>query len=82
LSGNIEIQGGAVKQSNFHDYPSVRMATSPIIEVDIFNSGAPTGGAGEPGTPPIAPAITNAIYAAVGVRVRELPVAKQGFNVA
>jgi isoquinoline 1-oxidoreductase beta subunit len=82
LSGNIEIQGGAVKQSNFHDYPSVRMGTSPIIEVDIFNSGAPTGGAGEPGTPPIAPAITNAIYAAVGVRVRELPVAKQGFNVA
>ena len=82
LSGSIDIEGGAVKQSNFHDYPSVRMGTSPVIEVDIFNSGASTGGAGEPGTPPIAPAITNAIYAAVGVRVRELPVAKQGFNVA
>lgn len=82
LSGNIEIQGGAVKQSNFHDYTSVRMAASPEINVEIFDSGAPTGGAGEPGTPPIAPAITNAIYAAVGVRVRELPVAKQGFNVA
>ncbi len=82
LSGSIDIEGGAVKQSNFHDYLSVRMDASPVIAVEIFNSGAPTGGAGEPGTPPIAPAVTNAIYAAVGLRVRELPISKQGFDVA
>jgi isoquinoline 1-oxidoreductase beta subunit len=61
-------------QSNLHDYKVVRMDTAPDIYVEIINSGEKTGGAGEPGTPPIAPALTNAIFAATGKRIRELPV--------
>ncbi|MGD0865387.1 MAG: hypothetical protein ABSA49_07510, partial [Rhizomicrobium sp.] len=49
------------------------LAQCPTIEVHIVESGAALGGAGEPGTPPIAPAVTNAIFAATGIRVRELP---------
>jgi isoquinoline 1-oxidoreductase beta subunit len=81
ISGQIEIQNGAAVQSNFHDYPVVRMSSSPEIKVAIINSDGPVGGAGEPGTPPIAPALTNAIFAATGRRIRELPIAKAGFTV-
>jgi len=52
----------------------VRLAETPEIDVHIHESNAPLGGAGEPGIPPVAPAVTNAIFAATGVRVRELPV--------
>ncbi len=76
LHGDIQIDQGAVVQSNFHDYPMVRMADSPQIDVHIINSGEAMGGAGEPGTPGIAPALTNAIYAATGTRVRQLPVSQ------
>jgi isoquinoline 1-oxidoreductase beta subunit len=74
LHGEISIKNGAVVQSNLHDYQMVRMNTAPDIFVEIINSGERTGGAGEPGTPPIAPALTNAIFAATGNRVRHLPV--------
>ena len=74
LYSNISIRHGAVAQSNFHDYPMLRMDESPEIETWIINSGERTGGAGEPGTPAIAPALTNAIYDATGIRIRELPV--------
>ena len=74
LHGEISIENGAVKQSNLHDYQMVRMNTAPDIHVEIINSGERTGGAGEPGTPPIAPALTNAIFAATGNRIRQLPV--------
>ena len=74
LFGKIDIEKGAVKQSNFHDYPMVRMQDSPDIEVSIINSGEKIGGAGEPGTPPIAPAVTNAIFVITGKRIRELPI--------
>jgi isoquinoline 1-oxidoreductase beta subunit len=74
LHGEITIKNGAVMQSNLHDYQMVRMNTAPDIYVEIINSGEKTGGAGEPGTPPIAPALTNAIFAATGNRIRELPV--------
>ena len=74
LFGEISIENGAVKQSNLHDYQMVRMNTAPDIYVEIINSGERTGGAGEPGTPPIAPALTNAIFAATGQRIRKLPV--------
>jgi isoquinoline 1-oxidoreductase beta subunit len=74
LYGEITIKNGAVQQSNFHDYPMIRMNTSPEIKVEIINSGEDLGGGGEPGTPPIAPALTNAIYAASGKRIRSLPV--------
>ena len=74
LYGEIAIRRGAVAQSNFHDYPMLRIDKSPVIETYIVNSGEPLGGAGEPGTPPIAPALTNAIFDATGIRIRELPV--------
>ena len=76
LYGEISIDKGAVKQSNFHDYEMLRMNSAPQIDVKIINSGAVIGGAGEPGTPPIAPALVNAIYAATGKRVRQLPLKK------
>ncbi|WP_439107908.1 molybdopterin cofactor-binding domain-containing protein [Congregibacter sp.] len=80
LYGEINIEDGAVKQSNFHDYPMVRMNESPLIETHIINSGEAWGGAGEPGTPGIAPALVNAVFDATGLRVRELPLSKQDFS--
>lgn len=74
LYSDISIRHGAVAQSNFHDYEMLRMNESPEIETYIINSGEKIGGAGEPGTPAIAPALVNAIYNATGKRIRELPV--------
>ncbi|MEL7444424.1 MAG: molybdopterin cofactor-binding domain-containing protein [Pseudomonadota bacterium] len=77
MHGELDIVDGAVKQSNFHDYKMLRMNECPNIEVALINSGPiPIGGAGEPGLPPAAPALTNAIFAATGRRLRELPIAK------
>ena len=76
LYGEISIQNGAVAQSNFDDYPMLRIDEAPAVETHIINSGEALGGAGEPGTPPIAPAVTNAIYDATGIRIRELPVSQ------
>jgi isoquinoline 1-oxidoreductase beta subunit len=76
LYGEIGIEGGRVVQSNFHDYPMLRMAEMPRVEVHIVPSTDPQGGVGEPGTPPIAPAVCNAIYAATGKRIRRLPIGK------
>ncbi|MEZ5557745.1 MAG: molybdopterin cofactor-binding domain-containing protein [Pseudomonadales bacterium] len=76
LYGNIEIENGAVKQSNFHDYQMVRMKDAPQIDVHIIDSGHSMGGAGEPGTPGVAPALANAVFAATGTRVRELPLSQ------
>lgn len=80
LYGDIQIQDGAVVQGNFHDYKSVRMDEAPVIETHIINSHAPWGGAGEPGTPGIAPALANAVYQATGTRVRQLPMANYDFT--
>jgi isoquinoline 1-oxidoreductase beta subunit len=74
LYGEISIHRGSVAQSNFHDYQMLRMNESPEVETHIINSGAAIGGAGEPGTPAIAPALANAIYDAIGIRIRELPI--------
>jgi isoquinoline 1-oxidoreductase beta subunit len=76
LYGEITFANGRVEQSNFHDYQILRMNEAPEIFVTIVNSGGQMGGAGEPGTPPIAPAVTNAIFAATGKRVRKLPITK------
>jgi isoquinoline 1-oxidoreductase beta subunit len=73
LYGEITIDKGRVVQQNFPDYEMVRMADSPVHEVRIIESGARTGGAGEPGTAPIAAAVANAIFALTGKRIRELP---------
>lgn len=74
LYGEINIENGAVKESNFHDYQMLRMAEAPEIATTIINSGEVMGGAGEPSTPGIAPAVCNAIFAATGIRIRELPI--------
>ncbi len=81
LYGEVSIENGKVQQSNFHDYPMVRMNSAPKIETYIINSHESWGGAGEPGTPGTAPALTNAIFAATGTRIRELPVGKYALNV-
>ena len=73
LYGNIEIRDGRVAQSNFDDYRSVLLADAPRIETHFIRSGAPLGGLGEPGTPGIAPAVANAIFAATGERLRSMP---------
>ena len=82
LYGEITIADGAVEQSNFHDYPMVRMDTAPEIDVEIITSDARIGGAGEPGTPPIAPAIANAVFKATGKRIRQLPLSRHEFGAA
>jgi len=74
LKGDITIERGRVKQRNFHDYPMLRMNEMPRVEVYIVPSTDKMGGVGEPGTPPVAPAVANAIFAATGKRVRKLPI--------
>ena len=80
LYGEISIRDGAVEQSNFHDYPMLRIHEAPLIETHILNGGGGGGGAGEPGTPAIAPALANAVFDASGHRIRELPVSKYDFS--
>ena len=63
-----------MQQSNFHDYPVLRMDEMPEVEVHIVESSEPPTGVGEPGVPPIAPAVTNALFALTGKRVRKLPI--------
>ena len=73
LYGEINVVRGKVKQSNFHDYRMIKMADSPAIDVHIIRSEQAPGGVGEPGTPVIAPAVANAVFAATGKRLRSLP---------
>lgn len=80
LYGEITIEKGAVVQSNFHDYKSVRMTEAPLIQTHVINSGHDIGGAGEPGTPGIAPALANAVFNATGTRVRQLPLSNFDLN--
>lgn len=73
LHGAITFKNGRVEQSNFHDYPMPRLAEMPAVEVHIMPSKEKPGGIGEPGVPPIAPAIANALFAATKTRLRSLP---------
>ena len=73
LKGHITFAGGRPEQTNFDGYPVLMLAEAPAIDVIILNSTAEMGGVGEPGTPPIAPAVANAIFAASGQRLRSLP---------
>jgi isoquinoline 1-oxidoreductase subunit beta len=74
LYGEISIRHGRVEQSNFHDYPMLRMADVPRVETVILASGGFWGGVGETPVPPLAPALCNAIFAATGKRIRSLPI--------
>lgn len=73
LTEAITLKNGRVEQSNFHDYPVLRMIDMPLIDVHIIPSEDSPGGVGEPATPPIVPAVTNAVFAATGKRIRHLP---------
>ena len=75
LYGRVNIEAGRAVQSNFHDYQMLRMNEAPDIHVVLAPSGDGPGGAGEPGVPPIAPAVTNALFALTGERIRTLPIA-------
>ncbi len=73
LYGEITLREAAVEQGNFDDYPVLRMNECPQIEVHMLASDAPPSGIGEPGTPPLAAALANALFAATGQRLRSLP---------
>lgn len=79
VHGQITFAEGAVEQQNFPDYDALRMYNAPLIETRILQTNAHMGGAGEPGTPPAAPALANALFDLTGQRARRLPLAQQ-FN--
>lgn len=73
LFGEVTIKDGKVEQRNFHDYPVLRMNQAPLVETVVIRNAEPPEGVGEPGTPPIAPAVANAVFALTGKRLRSLP---------
>lgn len=75
LFGKLTLKEGRVEQSNFHDYRVLRMNEMPAIEVHLVPGGDKPTGVGEPGVPPVAPAVANAVFALTGKRVRSLPFA-------
>jgi len=77
LNLQITVKDGRIEQTNFPDYPLLRMAAAPDVEVFLLDSPYPPTGAGESGIPPAAPALMNAIFAASGRRLRRLPVGTQ-----
>ena len=77
MMNEISAANGRIKQSNYHDYPVARIHEAPYeTHVHLVASDEPPAGAGEPGVPPMSPAICNAIFAATGKRIRDLPVRK------
>jgi isoquinoline 1-oxidoreductase beta subunit len=77
LHGKITLKDGRVEQSNFHDYPVLRMNEMPKVEVHLVPGGEKPTGVGEPGTPPVAPAVANALFALTGKRARTLPLSTE-----
>ena len=77
MYGEITLKDGRVEQTNFGDYRVLRINETPRIEVHLVKSAEAAGGVGEPGTSCVMPALTNAVFAATGKRVRKLPVAGQ-----
>jgi isoquinoline 1-oxidoreductase beta subunit len=78
MRAKITIADGRAEQSNFHDYSLPRIEETPRITVGIVEIGSPLGGVGEPGVPPLAPALTNALFAATRQRIRSMPLSDHG----
>lgn len=78
MGKGIDVRGGKVAQSNFHDYPICRIGEVPELDIELLRSDGPIGGFGEPAVPPYAPAVLNAYYSASGRRIRTVPI---GWNV-
>ncbi len=76
INGEITVEDGKISQTNFHDYAALRMYQAPKVDVAIFENGAHVRGIGEPGTPPAAPALANAVFSLTGQRIRELPLGR------
>jgi isoquinoline 1-oxidoreductase beta subunit len=74
LHGEITLKNGRIEQTNFGNYQILRITDAPVVEVHIVKSAGPPGGMGEPGTAAVAPAITNAVFAATDKRLRKLPI--------
>jgi len=80
LYGEITIERGRTKQSNFHDYPMLRMSEMPQVDVHIVRNHEEPGGVGEPAVPPLAPAVANALFTLTGRRIRRLPIRPQSLT--
>jgi len=76
----ITMKDGVIQEDNFHEYEVMRIGPTPQIDVHYIQSDNPPTGIGEPGLPPLAPAVANAIYAASGIRVRSMPLSNEGFR--
>ena len=74
MSERLTYKDGAIEQTNFHEYKPIRLADVPQIDVELIQSGRHPSGVGEPASTVVAPAVANAIYNAVGVRVRHMPI--------
>jgi isoquinoline 1-oxidoreductase len=74
MAERMTLKDGALEQSNFHDYQPIRLVDAPPIDVELIDSGYHPSGVGEPASTVVAPAVANAIYNAVGVRVRHMPI--------
>ena len=83
LKERVEVADGGIRSANFLDYPLLRMSEAPDeIEVHIIESDGEIGGVGEPGLPPVAPAVANAVFALTGTRIRRLPLTPETVKAA
>ena len=82
MQQEITFTNGRIDQTNYHQHPILRMRQTPVIEIFGSKSNLPPTGLGEPTLPPILPAVTNAVFAATGKRIRTLPLKRSGFSFA